>query len=112
MFEMLPLSPLRPHASLASGTSIITSSESTQAAGSRLADAAAGAMSPAGMSMLPLRPPSDTLTGTRALSSRNENGLISGDGDGRPADGPVVPGDHDVPDGAISRANISRARRS
>ena len=41
------------------------------------------------------------------MSSRNENGLISGDGDGRPPpEAIVVPGDHDVPAGAISRANI------
>ena len=50
-----------------------------------------------------------TLTGTRRLSSKSERGLISGEGDGRPPAGIVVPGDHEVPDGAISRAKMSSA---
>ena len=36
---------------------------------------------------------------------------MSGEALGRPAPGPVVPGDQDVPDGAISRANKSSAWR-
>ncbi len=111
MFERLPLSPLRPHASRTSGTSTITSpTGSNHGAGVVAGEAGAAAGSAAATMSTALRCPSTTTpTGTRRLSSRNEKGLIKGDGDGRPPAGIVVPGDHDVPDGAISRAKISSA---
>ena len=40
------------------------------------------------------------------------SGRISGETLGRPPPGPVVPGDQEVPAGAISRAKISSAPRS
>ena len=61
------------------------------------------------MGMFIRTPSNSNHTATEDLSSRNEKGLMSGDGDGRPPAGMVVPGDHDVPAGAISRANISSA---
>lgn len=55
-------------------------------------------------------PSTITCTGTRALSTRNANGRMWGDIPGRPEPtGLVVPGAHEVPAGAISRAKISRA---
>src|SRR5690606_8211308 len=58
-----------------------------------------------------LRSPRNTIAGENSdFSAKNASGRIDGDTEGRP-DAPVVPGDHEVPAGAISRAKHSRASR-
>src|SRR5690606_12962556 len=111
MLDMSPLSPLRAHASRINGTSAWGSPGAVHATGS--GSGAGGAQRvPAGISTGSDSPSRDTFTLTSALSRANENGLIMGEGEERPAPGPVVPGDQDVPDGAISRAKISSGWRS
>jgi len=58
------------------------------------------------------RPSTTTRTDSAFFGSVNANCLISGDADGRAKPGPVVPGDQEVPAGAISRAKMSSARLS
>ena len=43
------------------------------------------------------------------FSSKKANGFINGEADGRPPPGLVVPGAHEVPEGAISREKIYSA---
>ena len=60
------------------------------------------------------------LTGNKAITDTDwsgcdvvieASGKMRGDGEGRPPEAPVVPGAQEVPAGAISRANNSRASR-
>ena len=110
MLAVLPLSPLRAQAKRCSGTRRV-GPLACQAAGS--GSGAAGGVAGLGVQGTAwVWPSMATVTGTCALSMKNASGPISGDGLGRPSPGPVVPGAHEVPAGAISRANSSSARLS
>jgi len=113
-FERSPLSPLRAQASRIKGT--CSDGSSSRGAGAKagpsVCDETGTAPPNLGIGTTSRTPFETKATGASRLSSRNENGLTSGETPGRPPPGPVVPGDHDVPAGAISRAKISSARRS
>ncbi|MCY1227006.1 hypothetical protein D9M72_392620 [compost metagenome] len=109
MFEVSPLSPLRAHARRISGTSM-ASSPGVARGSSSLARTAGGSSLVACVAGTSTACPSTRTCGlTRALSSRNAYCRIDGDTEARPPPAPVVPGAHEVPAGATSRANSSSA---
>ena len=103
------MSPLRAQAKRIKGTSVSGSPVSTQVAGSGRSGAGTSGSADVAGAMGQTCSPICTVTATRVLSTKNEKGLMCGEGVGRPPPGPVVPGDQDVPAGEISLANISSA---
>ena len=115
MFETLPLSPLRAQASRTSGSARRRSRRVDRVERRRLGRrrrARHGAAAQRDRAPHGARRRARSRPRPRACRAGTRSGLISGDTAGRPPPGPVVPGDHEVPAGAISRANISSARRS